>query len=85
MPVHSTRGPLDEQLDAIGQGHLGRVLSAALDSEMDQRIVWVPDVAMANLPVYAIRVNGQYLIESHEVCYAPSGAWLRLDRTWKDV
>jgi tetratricopeptide (TPR) repeat protein len=67
------RARLDGVLEEIGRGPLGRSLASALDGAV-QRLIWVPDGPLHGLPLQAVRRDGRYLIEDHELAYGFSGS-----------
>jgi tetratricopeptide (TPR) repeat protein len=70
------REELDRRLDDLGRGPLGSALSQALDAHRPRprRLLWVPDGPLHGLPVHALRRDGRYLIEDHEVVWSFGGA-----------
>jgi tetratricopeptide (TPR) repeat protein len=70
------RAELDECLDELGQGALGSVLGQVLDAgpSSRERLLWVPDGALHGFPIHALRRNGRYLVEDHEVVFTFGGA-----------
>jgi hypothetical protein len=70
------RGELDRLLEELGRGPLGAALGQALAAARPRRLVWVPEGPLHGLPVPALRREGRYLIEDHEVVSTFSGALL---------
>jgi CHAT domain-containing protein len=68
------RAQLDEHLDALGRGPLGRALATLLAECSPRRLLWAPDPALHGLPIHAVRLGGRYLIEKVEVAWALAGA-----------
>jgi tetratricopeptide (TPR) repeat protein len=75
---HLDRRALDSPLDALGAGPLGACLRAALDTggRPVRRVVWAPEGELHGLPLAAVRLDGRYLIERHEVVTTFGGALL---------
>ena len=67
---------LTRGLDELGDGPLGSLLDRLTNRREIDRIVWVPDNPLHGLPIHALRLRGQYLIERVEVAYSFSGAWI---------
>jgi tetratricopeptide (TPR) repeat protein len=70
------RAELDGRLDELGWGALGSVVGQVLDAgpSSRERLLWVPDGALHGFPVHALRRNGRYLVEDHEVVSTFGGA-----------
>jgi tetratricopeptide (TPR) repeat protein len=75
-PSPAGRAELDRHLDGLGRGPLGTALRAALQAGPGtaERIVWVPEGILHGLPIHALRMDGRYLVEDHEVVSTFSGA-----------
>ena len=75
-PNPAGRAELDRHLDGLGRGPLGTALRAALGAGpgKGERVVWVPEGILHDLPVHAVRMDGRYLIEDHEIVSTFSGA-----------
>jgi tetratricopeptide (TPR) repeat protein len=70
------RAELDGLLETLGDGPLGRGLDRLLREHAPRRLLWVPDAALAGVPVHALRLGGRYLIEQVEVAWGFGGALL---------
>jgi tetratricopeptide (TPR) repeat protein len=68
------RREIDELLDDIGHGPLGRAMRPALESS--RRLFWVPDGVLHGLPASAFRIGNRYLVETHEFVQAFSGSMI---------
>jgi tetratricopeptide (TPR) repeat protein len=70
------RDDLDGRLDDLGRGPLGDALSQALAGQDEgvRRLLWVPDDPLHGLPIHALRRQGRYLVEDHEIVWTFSGA-----------
>jgi CHAT domain-containing protein/tetratricopeptide (TPR) repeat protein len=68
------RAELDRRLDDLGRGPLGRALNALLNQDGPQHLIWAPDPALHGLPIHAVRLGGQYLIERVAVTWTFAGA-----------
>jgi tetratricopeptide (TPR) repeat protein len=68
---------IDRCLDDLGRTCLGNALRQVLDvKEPISRIIWVPDGVLHGVPLHALRLGGQYLIERYEVAHAFGGAFV---------
>jgi hypothetical protein len=71
------RAELDGLLGALGDGPLGDVLSQALrEAPAPRRLLWVPDGPLHGLPLAALRLRDEYLVEKAEIVSLFSGSWL---------
>jgi CHAT domain-containing protein len=68
------RARLDQRLDALGDGPLGRAMADLLDEHSQRRLLWAPDPALHGLPIHAVRLDGRYLVERSEVVWTFAGA-----------
>jgi tetratricopeptide (TPR) repeat protein len=70
------RAELDGCLDELGRGTLGSALGQVLDAKLPsrERLLWVPDGTLHGFPIHALRRNGRYLVEDHEVVSTFGGA-----------
>jgi len=67
------RKEFDNVLDELGRGPLGRLLIRTV-GRTGNRVIWIPDGPLHGVPLQAIRNDGRYLIESHELIYGFSAS-----------
>jgi hypothetical protein len=68
------RAEIDRRLEDIGDSCLGKALWNVLKD--GERILWAPDDILHGVPLHALRRDGRYLIETHEVLYTLGGSFL---------
>jgi tetratricopeptide (TPR) repeat protein len=71
------RRVLDSLLAGLGEGPLGTLLQDAWHGgRSGERLVWAPGPQLCGLPVAALRRQGRYLVQDHEVVNTFSGGLL---------
>jgi CHAT domain-containing protein len=74
--VHS----IDAALEKLYRALIPANISRELEKNRERRIILIPDSTLNYIPFSALRIHGQYLIETREVAVIPSvGAWLLIE------
>jgi CHAT domain-containing protein len=74
LDEQADRATLDACLEELADTCLGNTLEQVLAA--GERILWVPEDVLHGVPLHALRRDGRYLIETHEIVYSPGGSLL---------